>query len=362
MRAVNPYMDIGYALQYDCERHWGTPVALDASNTIRIPGSGRARQDACVAAFNAMFRNTEDMLDIVKHLFLQISEDDTENWDKLVTTLRSAATRTTARTGDTSGSKHCTLYVLPDARGQALLPAVNKADDSLIGSSFLRLSSRPPPRKTAATGRHATTVISDTSPSILQPNGSDPEQGPPPVPNAFLQRIVAGTVELTAADFPSFFYDPKDLDNGLLRGHLFLRAHLDGAHLSTERTGQGDPRCLQRRIPRTPSPHPALPTTSLRSVLRGLQNTFNVPPSPLPRCSVPSLLLEFQLDTLGWSVTPTLLLTLQYAVPSEGLIMMMTRNRNAWNGMPISVSFGWADSFLHRNFLLVKIKCVLPLL
>ncbi|KAJ7732327.1 hypothetical protein DFH07DRAFT_968430 [Mycena maculata] len=243
VRAVNPYMDIGDALQYGCERRWGTPAAVDASNTVRIPASEHARQDACVAAFNAMFRNTEDMLDVVKHLFLQISEDDTENWDKLVTTLRSAAT--TARTGDTSGLKHCTHYVLPDARGQALLPAVHKSEEKsdrglshpILRYFILGWADRlklPPlviptaPRKTATTGQHAATVVSDTNPSVLPPNGSDPEQDPAPVPNTFLQRIVAGTVELTAADFPSFFwaegsYDPEDLDNGLLRGHLLLR-------------------------------------------------------------------------------------------------------------------------------------------
>ncbi|KAJ6456343.1 hypothetical protein C8R47DRAFT_1227880 [Mycena vitilis] len=192
--AVNPYMDIADALQYGCDLRWGT---VDASNTIRIPASELVRQDACVAALDAIFRGAEDLLDVVKHLFLQISEDDTDNWDKL----------------------HCAHYVLPDAMGQALPlpPAIRKSDDKsdcglshpilrycILGwADRAKLSALVIP--TAPNGRRAATVA-DTD-------------------LRFLQRIVAGSVELTAVDFPSFFwaegsYDPEDLDNGLLRGPL----------------------------------------------------------------------------------------------------------------------------------------------
>ncbi|KAJ7781904.1 hypothetical protein DFH07DRAFT_764913 [Mycena maculata] len=123
--------------------------------------------------------------------------------------------------------------------------------------------------------------------------------------------IPASSVELTVADFLSFFwaegsYDPDDIDNGLLRA---------GTILSTK---QWDVRSGTYNYEKM-----------FNTVIK---LSFGLPDNPwavetLQWCSVPSRLLEFQLDTLVWS---------------------------ADNDSQ--------SQHLERNFLLVKIKCVLPLL
>ncbi|KAJ7077955.1 hypothetical protein C8R44DRAFT_896104 [Mycena epipterygia] len=70
---------------------------------------------------------------------------------------------------------------------------------------------------------------SSAEPAIDQSVGADSTE--PTVPtarNELLDRIVANRLELTAQDFPSFFYaegsfDPNDLDKSLLRGEFMLR-------------------------------------------------------------------------------------------------------------------------------------------
>ncbi|KAJ6582166.1 hypothetical protein B0H19DRAFT_524806 [Mycena capillaripes] len=126
-RGVHPYMDVGTALHYGSERRWGTPVETTPSNTIAIPPSELARQDTYVRAFDKMFSIVPDLLDVVKHLFLQSSESEGEKQWSCFTTMMSAAA-TSARTSDTSGLKHCLDYVLPDPHKQALLPPIPKQD------------------------------------------------------------------------------------------------------------------------------------------------------------------------------------------------------------------------------------------
>ncbi|KAJ7115218.1 hypothetical protein C8R44DRAFT_928204 [Mycena epipterygia] len=226
MRAMHPFMDISEPMLYGPEHHWSTPATDAPSNTVVIPASELARQRLCIAAFDKMFALAPDLLEVIKALFLE--ESKPEQWNCLVKMLQKAAT--SARTSDTGGLKHCLDYVVPNP-----LKHESKSDRGLT-HPMLRHSLLPwaerlqlPPLVMPTSEQDGG---SSAEPAIDQSVGADSTE--PTVPtarNELLDRIVANRLELTAEDFPSFFYaegsfDPNDLDKGLLRG---ISSPLDGA-------------------------------------------------------------------------------------------------------------------------------------
>ncbi|KAJ7090546.1 hypothetical protein C8R44DRAFT_891981 [Mycena epipterygia] len=229
MRAANPFMDIGSAMHYGSEQHWGTQEGTVASNTVTTPRF-IDRQNTYVKAFDAMFASVPDLLDVVKYIYLKIPEKP-ENWNQLISMMCKAAT--SARTNDTAGLKHCLNYVLPDPFKQALLPAVIKKESK----------SDPAPACAAAPATPPMAVDEDEDDNSSE-GSVDPSLTPPRNPYvliythtltqfllcnpSLLQKIIAGKLDLKGDDFPSFLwedgsYDPKNFDQGLLRGELVLR-------------------------------------------------------------------------------------------------------------------------------------------
>lgn len=105
VRAVNPFMDIGTAMRYGSEHHWGTPVEATASNTVTIPASyviiphSLSRvysmhissevvlQNNYIKAFDSIFANVPELLDAVKYIYLEIPEKP-EQWNQLIAMVR----------------------------------------------------------------------------------------------------------------------------------------------------------------------------------------------------------------------------------------------------------------------------------
>ncbi|KAJ6552937.1 hypothetical protein B0H19DRAFT_1263374 [Mycena capillaripes] len=204
-------------------------IQTTPSNTVAIPASELARQDAYVRAFDKMFSIVPDLLDVVKHLFLQVSESGDEHQWNSFTKMMSAAT-TSVRTSDTGGLKHCVHYVLPDPFKQALLPAIPKQDsksDRGLAHPILRYFLLRWKDRLELPPLVIPTARTPTAPNNAS-NDEEDSSAPPSTPNVFFQRIVSGNVELKAADLPSFLwadgsYDPDNWDRGLLRGDLLLR-------------------------------------------------------------------------------------------------------------------------------------------
>ncbi|KAJ7841818.1 hypothetical protein B0H14DRAFT_3693499 [Mycena olivaceomarginata] len=216
---VHPYMDIGSALDYGSQHHWGPPVEIVPSNTIQMPESERIRQDACVAAFNKMFSIAPDLLELIKYIFLQ-AEEDSDHWNKLVASMRASAS--SGRVADTGGLKHCVEYILPNPSLHALLPAIPKHDSKSIrglAHPILRYFLLPWSLRLKLPPLQLPTVTQ------LVPNVAVPA-----APNEFLDRIVAGNFkfEIDSNELPSFLwahdsYNSADFDHGLLRGEFLLR-------------------------------------------------------------------------------------------------------------------------------------------
>ncbi|KAJ6543599.1 hypothetical protein DFH09DRAFT_37905 [Mycena vulgaris] len=233
VRAVHPYMDIGSALHYGPDRHWGHRVVVDPSNTVVTPPSELARQDAFVQAFDLMFSVAPDLVDVIKCFYLAIPESP-ELWNQLVAKMRKAAT--SARTNDTGSLKHCLNYVLPSPWKQALLPAILKQESKsnrgvthpILRYFILGWEHRmklPPLVLPSSDDERVSTVSTDDSD---ESSSTDVIPPPPPPRNPFLEKLAAGKVDLDASDFPSFLwefdsYDPDNFDDGLLRGELVLR-------------------------------------------------------------------------------------------------------------------------------------------
>ncbi|KAJ7123665.1 hypothetical protein C8R44DRAFT_917920 [Mycena epipterygia] len=231
VRAVHPFMDVSKPMLYGPEHHWSAPDVTDPSNTVVIPASELARQKLCITAFDKMFALAPDLLEVIKQLFLEI-QSNPERWNALVKMLQKAAT--SARTSDTGGLKHCLDYVVPDPTKHVLMPPIPKAEsksDRGLAHAMLRYFllpwkdrlQLPPLIMPTADGRGS------VEPVVPEPVGGDSTEPTVPVArNELLERMVANHIELTANDFPSFFYaegsfDPDDLDKGLLRGEFMLR-------------------------------------------------------------------------------------------------------------------------------------------
>ncbi|KAJ7635899.1 hypothetical protein B0H17DRAFT_1217205 [Mycena rosella] len=177
-----------------------------------------------------MFSTVPDLLDVVKHVYLEIPTKR-KQWDLLVKAMQSSAR--SARTADTNGLKHQLTYALPNPTRDVLAPPILKQEsksDRGVTHSVLRylilpwdhrLSLPPPAPLRAQPSTDNTEATIAMTVDTLNATGT-------PAQNEFLKCLVAGTVELKASEFPSFFwednsYDPNDLDKGLLRGHLLLR-------------------------------------------------------------------------------------------------------------------------------------------
>ncbi|KAJ7679880.1 hypothetical protein B0H17DRAFT_1138894 [Mycena rosella] len=216
-RAVNPFMDIAEAMLYGPDHHWSARAVSCPSNTIVIPSSELERQQLCIRAFDKMFGTVPDLLEVVKHLFLEASSKP-GRWKKLVKQMQAAAK--SARTADTNGLKHQLSYVLPNPLKEALVPPVLKQESKSDRRFILPWSDHMllPPLVLSPSPVSGTST-DETGATETAVTGAQTE---------LLNRLVAGRVELTATAFPSFFweegsYNPDDLDHGLLRGHLILR-------------------------------------------------------------------------------------------------------------------------------------------
>ncbi|KAJ7670436.1 hypothetical protein B0H17DRAFT_1209305 [Mycena rosella] len=237
-RAVSPFLDIGDAMLYGPEHHWSPPVVSCPSNLITIHSSELEQQQIHIKAFNKIFSTVPDLLDVVKHVYLEIPTKS-KQWKLLVKAMQTAAR--SARTADTNGLKHQLSYTLLNPTKDVLDPPVLKQEsksDRRVTHPMLRhlilpwdhRSSLPPPPVCAPP------LTANPEPIITATFNTVNATGTP-AQNEFLKSLGAGTVELKAADFPSFFwedgsYDPNDLGKGLLRGHLLLRVlrHIWTAH------------------------------------------------------------------------------------------------------------------------------------
>ncbi|KAJ7651839.1 hypothetical protein B0H17DRAFT_1215142 [Mycena rosella] len=213
VRAVSPYRDIGTAMVFGPEHHWGQHADPDPSNVITIPVSELADQQEYIKAFDKMFSTVPNLLDVVKQMYLDIEAKGADQWDKLVDKMQKAAT--SARTADTGGLKHHLAYVLPNPASDVIYPPVPKQEsksDRSVAHPMLRYFFLP--------WSDRVKLPPSCSRSLPRPKA--------PASNQFADLLVAGRVELKATEYPAFFwaedtYDEDDLDKGLLRGPLILR-------------------------------------------------------------------------------------------------------------------------------------------
>ncbi|KAJ7686356.1 hypothetical protein B0H17DRAFT_1204268 [Mycena rosella] len=218
VRAVSPYRDIGTAMVFGPEHHWGQHADPDPSNVITIPVSELADQQEYIKAFDKMFSTVPDLLDVVKQMYLDIEAKGADQWDKLVDKMQKAAT--SARTADTGGLKHHLAYVLPNPASDVIYPPVPKQEsksDRGVAHPMLRYFFLP------WSDRVKLPPLVLPKPSTTQSTTTEA-----PASNQFADLLVAGCVELKATEYPAFFwaedtYDEDDLDKGLLRGPLILR-------------------------------------------------------------------------------------------------------------------------------------------
>ncbi|KAJ7691312.1 hypothetical protein B0H17DRAFT_1201167 [Mycena rosella] len=200
VRVVSPYRDIGTAMVFGPEHHWGQHADPDPSNAITIPVSELEDQQEYIKAFDKMFATVPDLLDV------------------LVDKMQKAAT--SACTADTGGLKHHLAYVLPNPTSDVIYPPVPKQESKsdrgvahpMLCYFFLPWSDhvKLPP-------------LVLPKPSTTQSTTTEA-----PVSNQFTDLLVAGHVELKATEYPAFFwaegtYDKDNLDKGLLRSPLILR-------------------------------------------------------------------------------------------------------------------------------------------
>ncbi|KAF7374196.1 hypothetical protein MSAN_00301500 [Mycena sanguinolenta] len=218
VRAVHTFKNISSVMQDAAEHRWGSPAPDEPSNEVRMPASERARQQANIAAFDAMFTVAPDLLEVVKHFFLECSSCP-DNWNHLTSSMHASAT--SARTSDTGGLKNCLHYVLPNPAQHVMHPPVATTDPKSVRGlahpilRYLILGwpdrLRLPP------------LVFPTINSAVEAVGT-PDDGP----NEFLDRIVNGNVEIKNDALPSFLwaegaYNPENFDKGLLRGEFPLR-------------------------------------------------------------------------------------------------------------------------------------------
>ncbi|KAJ7678396.1 hypothetical protein B0H17DRAFT_1206850 [Mycena rosella] len=122
---VSPFPDIGDAMLYGPEHHWSPPVVSCPSNSITIHSSELEQQQIHIKAFKKILSTVPDLLDVIKHVYLEIPTKS-KQWKLLVKAMQTAAR--SARTVDTNGLKHQLTYALPNPTKDVLAPPVLKQE------------------------------------------------------------------------------------------------------------------------------------------------------------------------------------------------------------------------------------------
>ncbi|KAK7021662.1 hypothetical protein R3P38DRAFT_2962691, partial [Favolaschia claudopus] len=193
-RGVNPFFDISLVMTHGTESNWGEGSSSFTDKELRY-----------AAAFDKLFAVAPELLDPIKQFYLEMAEKP-EQWERLVTTMRQAAT--SARTSDTNGLKHKLLYFVPNPTKHVIYPPVStheKKTDRGLSHPMLR---------------HFIIGYADRLklPPLVFPTVNSP----------ILQNISAGKYKLLYKPYPSFLYaddsyNPDVLDGGLLRGDAIPR-------------------------------------------------------------------------------------------------------------------------------------------
>ncbi|KAK7039703.1 hypothetical protein R3P38DRAFT_3262100 [Favolaschia claudopus] len=217
-RGVNPFFDISLVMTYGTESNWGEGSSSFTPEELRY-----------AAAFDKLFAVDPDLLDPMKQFYLEMAEKP-DQWERLVTTMRQAAT--SARTSDTNGLKHKLLYFVPDPTKHVIYPPVStheKKTDRGLSHPMLRHFIIGYADRLKLPPLVFPTVNSPSlpTPPASSDEGSSPSPDPSP-PNPILQNIVAGRYKLLYKPYSSFLYaddsyNPEVLDQGLLRGDAIPR-------------------------------------------------------------------------------------------------------------------------------------------